>query len=81
MSPPQTNKRRRDAKSVAGPSKRLRFVVSSASVTVVRTHADGTESTASLNGLPESTKRTREDEDRRNEMHGLKRAKCANASA
>ncbi len=58
MSPAQTHKRRRDATSVAGPSKRLRFVVSTTSVTIVRTHADATESTARLNILPASAKRT-----------------------
>ncbi len=63
VSPAQTNKRCRNATSGAGPSKRLRFVTNMTSVTMVRTHADGTESTARLDGLPAISKRTREGED------------------
>ncbi len=61
MSPAQTNKRRRDATSVAWASKRLRFVVSRTSVSSA--YARGRHrSTARLDGLPASAKRIREDE-------------------
>ncbi len=77
MSPAQTNKRRRNATSVADAFKKLRFV-SRTSVTMLHTCADGTESTGSLNGLPAFAKRTREGDDRRMEVRSLKRVKRAN---
>ncbi len=76
VSPAQTNKRCRNATSGAGPSKILRFVTNMTSVTMVRTHADGTESTARLDGLPAISKRTREGEDGRMEVKSVKRAKA-----
>ncbi len=80
VSPALIIKRRRNATLVAGPFKKLRFVVSRVSVTMVRTHADGTESAARLYGLPAFAKRTREGEDRRMEVRSLKRVRRANAT-